>query len=255
MDMITGTEPETGALTLRKLPIDWSQLDRLEVNPRRLERERIVAFNRRHPGAAAVDILRTKILQDAGEQAWHSLGIVAPTAGCGTATVAVNLALSIARYRNVRVALIDLNLRQPKIARIFGFSGRFTTQDFLRGECLTSDLVVRVTDNLALGASQMETEQAAELLHAPATAQALTRLQADLGADLVIYCLPPLLAGDDCLGLLHLMEATLLVVAAEHSATEDIDVAERQLRARTRLLGVVLNKCRYDVGTASNFAV
>lgn len=234
-------------------PVAWSQMDLLEVDPWRLERQRIIALGRNHPGAVAFDIMRTKALQDARENGWRTLGISAPTANCGKATVAVNLAISMAKHEKLRVALIDLDLSRPKIARIFGHSGRYTTEDFLGGECLIEDFLVRIGQNLALGASPHPCSPAAELLHGPSAAKVLARLRSDLGADVIIYNLPPLLEGDECIGLLPLMEASLLVVAAEQSAIDDIDVSERQMRERTRLLGVVLNKCRYTTGKNTNF--
>jgi len=251
MDTIRG---EFDSLNLTAaVPVAWSQMAPLSVDPWRLERQRIISLTRRHHSAFAFDIMRTKVLQDARDNGWHTLGISAPTAGCGKATVAVNLAVSMAKHEKLRVALIDLDLRQPKIAHVFDHSGRFTTEDFLRGECLVEDFMVRYGDNLAIGASPYKTSQAAELLHSPSATHALARLRADLGANIIIYNLPSLLEGDDCLGLLPAMEASLLVVGAEHSTVDDIDISERRLGERTRLLGVVLNKCRYTTRKNSNF--
>jgi protein-tyrosine kinase len=234
-------------------PVNWSQMVQLDIDPWRLERQRIVALTRRQRGAVAFDVMRTKVLQDAHLRGWRTLGITAPTPRCGKATVAVNLAISLAKHQELRVALLDLELRRPNIARIFNHSGRFTTEDFLRGECLVEDFLVRVGDNLAIGASPFTSSHAAELLHGSSAAQVLARLRTDLGADIIVLNLPALLDGDDCLGLLPLVEASLLVVGAEQSTVDDIDVSERQLRERTKFLGVVLNKCRYDTGRSSNF--
>lgn len=234
-------------------PVFWTAMPALAVDPKRLERERIVTFARRHPAAQAFDILRTKLLKDARRDKWRALGITAPTKGCGKATIAANLAVSLARHEQLRIGLVDLDLRHPRIAQIFGRDGQYTTQQFLRGQCLLEDFLVRFGDNLAIGASSDTAGYPAELLHGPGAAQMLERLQEELGADMIIYNLPPLLDSDDCLGLLPLMEATMLVVGAEFSTIADIDVSEHQLQRSTRLLGVVLNKCRYDADQNSNF--
>lgn len=234
-------------------PITWSKLSEITLDPWRMARQRIVAFNQRHRGAMAFDILRTKVLQDALQRGWHSIGITAPTAGCGKANVAVNLAISIAKHHNVRVALVDLDLRRPRISRILGHSSQHSTEDFLRGEYQAEAYLVRIGDNLVIGASPNDCVSPAELLHGPGTTLNLQRLRQDLRADIIIYNLPALLDGDDCLGALPLVEASLLVVGAEFSSVQDIDVCERQLGTRTQLLGVVLNKCRYDTNPGSNF--
>ena len=234
-------------------PRIWSTLAALSVDPVEMERQRVVSFQRRDPAALAFDIMRTKLLQSAGEQHWTSVGITAPTAGCGKATVAANLAMSLSKHENIRVAVIDLDLRRPRLASIFAHNGRYTTAEFLRGECLVEDFFVRLGENLAIGASPDAMDYPAELLHSPSAATLLGRAREELRADITIYNLPALLEGDDCLGLLPLMEATLLVVGAEESLIPDIDASERELHNRTNLLGVVLNKCRYKNPQNTNF--
>lgn len=233
----------------------WSGLAPLEIDIWRLERQRVIALTRRDPGAAAFDVMRTKVVQDADTHGWRTLGISAPTGNCGKATVAANLAISLAKHEECKVALIDLELRRPNLSRIFGHSGNYTTEDFLRGKCQAEDFLVRFGANLAIGTSPPTTNHVAELLHGPGATEVLTRLNTELGADIIVYNLPAMLEGDECLGLLPRVEASLLVVAAEESTVGDIDVCERQLGERTRLLGVVLNKCRYETGKSSNFQV
>lgn len=231
----------------------WPALTALPVDPVEMERQRVVSFQRRDPAAQAFDIMRTKLLHSAAEQHWTSLGVTAPTSGCGKATVVANLAISLSKHENIRVAVIDLDLRRPRLASIFAHQGRHTTAEFLRGECLVDDFFVRLGDNLAIGASQDAMSYPAELLHGPSTAAMLGRTREELRADIILYNLPALLESDDCLGLLPLMDATLLVVGAEQSLLADIDTSERELHHQTNLLGVVLNKCRYQTAQNANF--
>ena len=257
--MIVVTEPVTReAINVQLQPIApnpamWSAMPALPVDPRWMAKRRIVSFQRRHPAALAFDIMRTKLLKDANDQHWTSLGITSPTAGSGKATVAVNLAISLTKHAEVRVALVDLDLRCPRVAAIFDHSGRYTTAQFLQGECLIEDFFVRVGDNLAIGASPDASSYPAELLHSQSTAQVLGRVRDQLKADIIIYNLPSLLESDDCLGMLPLVETTLLVVGAEYDTVSDIDTSERELQTRSRLLGVVLNKCRYRTEQNVNF--
>lgn len=253
MDTLDG---ELGTLNMGAKPaLSWSRMAALEIDLWRLERHRIVSLTRRHPGSTAFDVMRTKVLQDAREKGWHTLGISAPTENCGKATVAANLAISLAKHEKFKVALIDLELSRPNLSRIFGHSGRYSTEDFLRGRCRTEDFLVRLSDNLAIGTSAPGNNYVAELLHGAGAAEVLARMKSELDADIILYNLPALLEGDECLGLLPRVEASMLVVAAEESTIDDIDVCERQMRERTHLLGVVLNKCRYDTSKNSNFQI
>jgi MinD-like ATPase involved in chromosome partitioning or flagellar assembly len=236
-------------------PQIWTSLPSLPVDPHEMEQQRIVSFQRHHPAAQAFDIMRTKLLRSASTENWISLGITAPTSGCGKATVAVNLAISLAKLEKIRVGVVDLDLRQPRIAGIFAHSGRYSMAEFLRGECLVEDFFVRLDDNLAIGASPETLDHPAELLHSQSAADALTRMREELRADIIVYNLPALLESDDCLGLLPLMDTTLLVVGAEESTVADIDVSERELQEQSKFLGVVLNKCRYKSEHGTNFQV
>lgn len=257
--MIIDTEPtalDQAGVQLHPIvdqQVTWSNLAPLPVDPRWMENQRIVSFQRRHKAALAYDIMRTKLLKDARENNWRTIGITSPTAGCGKATIAANLAISLTKHDKLKVAIIDLDLRRPRIARIFAHNGHYATDEFLRGECLIEDFLVRIGDNLAIGASPDAISYPAELLHGQGAAHMLDRLRDQLRADIIIYNLPSLLESDDCLGLLPLMEASMLVVGAEYSTVTDIDITERELQAQTRLLGVVLNKCRYASDQNANF--
>ncbi|MDB5537643.1 MAG: putative tyrosine-protein kinase in polysaccharide synthesis region [Devosia sp.] len=259
--MIVVTEPSTRETINVQIqpvapnPAIWSAMPTLPVDPRVMAKGRIVSFQRRHPAALAFDIMRTKLLKDATDQHWTSLGITSPTAGSGKATVAVNLAISLTKHAKIRVAIVDLDLRRPRIAAIFDHSGRYTTAQFLQGECLIEDFFVRVGDNLAIGASPDASSYPAELLHGQSAAHMLGRVRDELKADMIIYNLPSLLESDDCLGMLPLVDATLLVIGAEYDTVSDIDACERELQQHTKLLGVVLNKCRYKTEQNINFQI
>ena len=150
--------------------------------------------------------------------------------------------------------LVDLDLRHPRLAQLFAHHGQYSIEEFLRGQCLIEDFFVRLGDNLAIGASpDPGGHDLTEVLHSSGAAHMLELMREDLAADIVIYNLPALLVGDDCLGLLPLVEASLLVVGADFDTVADIDVCERQLHSRTNLLGVVLNKCRYKTEEYANF--
>jgi Mrp family chromosome partitioning ATPase len=234
-------------------PINWGAMQALEVDSRRMTRNRIVSYERTDPSHIAFDMMRTKVLRDAQSNRWHSLGITSPTAGCGKTTIALNLALSLARQEDLRVVLLDLDLRRPRLAKILGHSPDFTTQDLLSAHCSIEGFFTRIGGNLAIGASPESMPHPAELLHNRMTTQCLLRLQHALRADIVIYDLPPMLVSDDCAGFLPNVDRVMLVAAAEASTIAEIDVCERDLSEQEKLLGVVLNKCRTKESQYDNY--
>ncbi|HTJ59356.1 MAG TPA: CpsD/CapB family tyrosine-protein kinase [Devosiaceae bacterium] len=241
------TDPQTSNL------IAWATMAPLKLETRRLTRNRIVTAERADPAYLAFDMMRTKVLRSAHDGKWNTLAITSPTRGCGKSTVALNLAVSIARQPDLRVLLIDLDLRRPRLAQMLGHNPEFTMQQFLKGECRIEEFFVRIGDNLALGAGASSVAYPAELLQDSRTAWSLKRLRQLLRPDIVIYDLPPMLVSDDFVGFLPNVDLAMLVVAAEASTIAEIDVCERTLTEESKLLGVVLNKCRYKAEQYDNY--
>src|SRR6185312_14455432 len=234
-------------------PIRWGGIQTLVVDAKRMARNRIVSYERTDSAHLAFDMMRTKVLRDMQATGWHSLGVTSPTAGCGKTTIALNLALSLARQEDLRIGLMDLDLRRPRLARILGNNPDFTTQDLLSARCSIEGFFTRIGSNLAIGASPESMPHPAELLHNKLTSQCLQRLQRALRADIVIYDLPPMLVSDDCAGFLPNVDRVMLVAAAEASTIAEIDVCERELSEQEKLLGVVLNKCRTKESQYDNY--
>lgn len=250
------SEPPINFLNVEPLssnPINWGAMQTLVVDSRRMTRNRIVSYERTDSSHIAFDMMRTKVLRDAQANRWRSLGITSPTASCGKTTIALNLALSLARQEDLRVVLLDLDLRRPRLAKILGHNPDFTTQDLLSAHCSIEGFFARIGDNLAIGASPESMPHPAELLHSRMTTQCLQRLQHALRADIVIYDLPPMLVSDDCAGFLPNVDRVMLVAAAEASTIAEIDVCERDLSEQEKLLGVVLNKCRTKESQYDNY--
>jgi Mrp family chromosome partitioning ATPase len=99
--------------------------------------------------------------------------------------------------------------------------------------------------NLAVLPAVGSRRNPAELLHSPQAAQALDRIEALYDPTLMLFDLPPIMVGDDVMAIAGHLDGVLLVAAAGSTTIAQIDVCERELAARTNVVGVVLNKCRY----------
>jgi Mrp family chromosome partitioning ATPase len=226
-------------------PDRWSALAAFEPNLRRMGQRRIVTIRQTDPAHLAFDMLRTRTMMALRAKTWSTLAITSPTPGCGKGTIALNLAVSLARQHDIRVVLVDLDLRRPRIAAILGLDNAFSTESFLQGGCRIEDFFVRYGNSLAIGASRQAVAQPAELLHDQRSVWALRGLRQGLLPNLVVYNMPPMLTADDFLGFLPHLDCAVLVVGADYSRVTDIDQCERELNEAGKLLGVVLNKCRY----------
>ncbi|MDT8857327.1 CpsD/CapB family tyrosine-protein kinase [Paracoccaceae bacterium Fryx2] len=220
----------------------WESLSPVTLDPDLLGGNGLFTHASTDSAAAAFDILRTRLLQAMAARGWKRIAVTSPTHGCGKSFVAANLALSLARKPSSRTALIDLELRHPGLADILGISDAPAIREFLTGEQPLESHFRRVGRTLALGLNGQSLPDAAELLQEPATADALDSMMHTLAPDVVIYDLPPALAGDDVLSMLPLVDAVLLVADGTRTTAEDIRACERLFETRTPLMGVVLNR-------------
>lgn len=223
----------------------WAKVPRAELRPKRLRSRRIVAFE--GGGAAAeFDRLRTRILQKMTAEGWTRLGIVSPTAQNGKSTVAANLAFSIARQSHLRAMLLELDLRRPGLGFALGLPRSLDLSRVLAGEGALGDHAVRLRENLIAGPSRPVPGGAAEFLQDPAVLDRLDGIARDYAPSVMLFDMPPMIASDDVIGFLSNVDCAVIVAAAGTTTLSEIDVCEREVAERTSVLGVVLNKCRFE---------
>lgn len=204
----------------------------------------LVSFNRDDPASKAFDQLRTRLLQTLRAKGWSRIAIAAPTYGCGSTFVSVNLGLSLARIPGSRTVLMDLNLRSPGIARALDVTAISEPREYLSGEVETSDYIVRVRDTLALGLASEPDQDASELLHDPCTGQVLDDMKDELNPDVILYDLPPILEHDDLAAFLPQIDGILLVSGGKTTTAADIEACERVFEGLVPVLGIILNQAR-----------
>lgn len=232
----------------RSLPVlrqAWGDLPELKLNARRMAHNRIVSAMRQDPDHAAIDMLRTRLMDSIRTQGWQTLGITSPTRRCGKTTLAVNLALSFTHQADFRVGLLDFDLRRPSIARMLGVEQPADIEAFLRGYREMTKSLVRYRHNLVVAPNGIAVPGAAELLIEAMRSPVLAQMQQAFDLDLLIFDLPPMLTTDDAIAILPMTDAMLLVAAAGESQLGDIDMCERELSHHDKFAGLVLTKCRY----------
>lgn len=220
----------------------WNALSPIELSARHLERNRIISHGRSDPAHVAIDVLRTRMLGALARKGWTRVGITSPNAACGKTFTAANLAISLSRQAQLHTILVDMDMRQPSLARVLGVEKQESLRWFLEGEIPASKFLMRVGANLALGLNSKRMRDAGEMIQAPATAHALATMQAQLAPDVILYDLPPMLAGDDVTGFLPNLDCVLLVVGGGLTRPADVAECERLLEDHCPLLGVVLNR-------------
>jgi Mrp family chromosome partitioning ATPase len=246
LDLVKGREIFTAPLApLRVNPAKvWESLSAVQFSVEKLQGNNLFPLPSNQPAALAVDQLRSKILHGLATKGWKRIAVTSPTHGCGKSFVATNLALSLARRPASRTALIDLDLRRPQLAGLLGLTDLPEFADFLTGDQPLESVFRRFGRTLALGLNGTPVEMAAEMLHSPETAVALSALVEQLDPEVVIYDMPPALGTDDVLAMAPSLDAVLLVADGTKTTADDLRACERLFEGRIALMGVVLNRAQ-----------
>lgn len=232
-----------------KLPPDvraaWEALVEFKPDPAVLDAHCVAAFERTKL-SKPLDMLRTKIVQIMSDNSWQRLAITSPSAGCGKTTISLNLAFSIARQSEQRVAVIEMDMRRPNIEATLGMSGKqYQFAEALAGRSPLQDQLFRIGDNMLVGSNHRVAKHPSELMQSSTMRDALAELEATYKPTITIFDMPPMLVTDDVMAFADKVDGVILVAAAESTSIKEVDVCESELAERTNVLGVVLNKCRY----------
>jgi len=224
----------------------WKSLPELRLDQAKLEDNRLIAAVQPDAAHIPIDMLRTRVASMMSEKGWTRVAVTSPTAGCGKTTIAINLAFSMARRRQGKVVLIDLDFRRPRVGALLDLNPKRQLEEYFEGKVRLSECFSRIGQNLAVAVNTSQVSRAAELLHSDGVKLALSEIERDLKPDMIICDLPPMLVNDDFLAFQPNAHCSLLIAGAEYSTVGEIDVCERDLAQHETLLGVVLNKCRYS---------
>lgn len=246
LDQKTGRETSRNAFAL--VPMNpsrvWESIPEIRPDTETMIGNGLFPFGEQHPVTRYFDILRTRVLQAMSTNSWTRLAITSPTHGCGNSFVAANLALSLARLPSCRTVLLDLELRAPSLAGMFGLQDAPRLSEFLSGNQSIDAQFLRIGSNLALGLNGKPVPRSAEAIQNPEFGHAMDLLRDQLQPDVIIFDTPPVTGSDDVIALTGQADAVLLVADGTVSTAEDIAAAERMLEGRLPLIGVVLNRAQ-----------
>ena len=167
--------------------------------------------------------------------------------GAGTTSVVANLA-SIAAAAGRRVALIDGNLRRPRVADVFGLDQTEPgLGDVIMGEVRIEDAVNVTQEGIKVLTAGTQKNRHFERLDS----ENLRKVVRDLGdsVDVVFVDGPPVVVASEAMGMADQVDATVLVVRAYSEQRGLVARLMRQLRDQpSSFLGIVLNRPRNTAG-------
>lgn len=197
------------------------------------------------PGSFEADQYRTlrHTIEEARSHAnLQVLAVTSPGPGDGKSVTTLNLAGSLAQSPDLRVLVIDADLRRPSIARYLGLpaQGSRGLADVIvdPGSDLDRAVLHLKPFNLSVLPAGVRDSGFYELLNSPRVDTLLD--EARRLYDIVLVDTPPLLPVPDCRLLSRSMDGFLLVVAA-HRTPRSLVSEALNLLPTSKVIGVVFN--------------
>ena len=247
----SAARPELSARTKSRLRAEtealdevWGRLERFEPTKRRLKASRIFATDASNE-ATHFDILRTKLLLEMRRNDWTRIAITSASSASGKTTTACNLIAGFGRQPETRAMLFDFDLRRPSVAKFFGQTPNASLVDVFEGTVPFEDQALRLHDNTAICMTTRALRDPAQMMLRAKTAETLDEIQAIYRPDIMLFDLPPVLISDEARAFLKLVDAVLIVAAADKTTVAQIDECEREVSEYSNVAGIVLNKCRF----------
>ena len=213
-------------------------LGRIIDDPQANKKPLIVHLDPKHPRAEAIRSLRTNLqfLSVDGEAKSFVISSAGPSEG--KSTTSANLALALAET-GLRVALVDCDLRRPRVDSYMGIEGSVGLTDVLIGRADLSDVLQRWgrSELYVLPAGQVPPNPS-ELLGSDNMEKTLDVLSKSM--DIVIIDGPPLLMVTDAVVVGAKTQGVILVAAAGSTHQQSFEAAVDSLKtANVPLRGVV----------------
>jgi capsular exopolysaccharide synthesis family protein len=176
-----------------------------------------------------------------------TLVITSSMLGEGKSSIALGTARTFAGT-GLKVLIVDADLRNPSLHKKAGLANSIGLTSYLTHNCEVRDAIQQSDiTNLYIMTSGPLPPNPVELLHGPRFASFLS-VEGEI-FDLIIIDAPPVMGMADTLVLANMASTTLLVIAAGDSRIHQVRGTLKRLKlARSRPLGIVLNKFAAPVG-------
>ncbi len=222
--------------------VSYVQTQQFTPEPGRLASNLVIGTNAPRDAYRAYNFLRSQVITRLQESGWNTVAITSPSGGSGSTLTALNLGISIARSYSYTVLLVELDLVNPSLRRMLGFTQRQGMVDHLLEDVPVADILINPgIDRFVLIPAGSPVINSAELLSSPKMGRLVGELKHRYHDRIVLFDLPPVLAHDDAMAFARFADCALLVVEEGETRADDVRQAIDYL-SPTNILGVVLNR-------------
>lgn len=239
LSSVAEIEEISGLPSLALIPKARRSADPTTLTP--VQRNLLVLSNSKSQFAEAFRALRTSLLLSVAGREPKTILLTSATPSEGKTTASLNLAAVLAQ-RDVRVLLIDADLRRPTVHHRFGLNGKVGLTSVLTGGLPLTEAVQTIPDlpTLDVLASGPIPPFPTELLSSDSMRQLLEECRGLYTH--VVMDSPPLLSVTDSVVLAREADAVVLIVRHGKSTKHAVRRArDLLLRSGARLSGIALN--------------
>lgn len=236
--------PETAKapVSVANVGIATSDIKVLRPDSKVLRANRIVAPFLEDPDSEFFRMLRTQVLHRMKQRNARTLGICSSRPDEGKSLMAINLAISISSVEGKSVLLVELDLRRPSLLKTLGLSVEQGIDDVLAGDAEVGDCLVSPGyEGLVILPARKPRLRSSEFVSSAAMASLASGFRDQYPDHIIMYDMPPMLLGDECLALADHLDAHLFIV--EEGKTQKNEIQRSlSLIDPGKILGTVLNK-------------
>ncbi len=200
-----------------------------------------VVANPKSVVAEAYRTLRTGIIFSSAEKSLGALLVTSSIPAEGKTTTAANMAVSMAQTGE-RVLLIDADMRNHNVHKIFDMPNDIGLSNFLIGDKSLEESISKVSgvDNLHIITAGALTPNPSELLSSNKMKELVSKAHEDY--DRIILDSPPVMPVADPLILSSIVDGVVMVVGGGTTSKDTVIASAQSLSGvKAKVVGVVLN--------------
>lgn len=220
----------------------YTQTRFVAMDPETANRNRCVAFRPESAEADAYRVVRARLTQRMRERGGNTVMITSALPGEGKTLTSINLALTFAKEFHQTVLLVDCDLKRQKIHQDLGYRSERGLIDYLVNDVPVSELMVCPgIEKMVVISGGRTIGDSSELLGTLRMKELVDDMRNRYPDRIVLFDVPPILAGADVLAFAPLVDHILVTVQAGTTQLPEIRSALAMLPAE-KVAGLVLNR-------------
>lgn len=210
--------------------------------------QKITELDQKSPIAEAFRTVRTNISFSDVDNEIQTVLFTSTKQNEGKSTVIANVAYSFSKLENCKVLLMDLDLRNPTVHKMFGVSNTYGLMDHLKNDRPLEKCVHKIEENIHVLPTGAMPPNPTEILSSKKMAKFLKDIKTDY--DYIFIDAPPVGVVSDATIISTNVDGVMYVVGANETDLSHAQVAIENLKkAESNIIGSVLNK--YEMNQSS----